>query len=88
MASKMALLCIVILLAGSGVVQSTEMTFELPDRVKQCFYEMIEEGTEAFLDFQVSYHTSCMLTYNYINFVYYTINSMPQLIAYIHDLKN
>ena len=55
MASKMAVLLFAsFLLASAGVVRSTEMTFELPDRVKQCFYEIVEEGTQALLDFQVS----------------------------------
>ena len=30
-----------------------ELTFELPDNAKECFHEIIEEGTESTLEFQV-----------------------------------
>ena len=31
-----------------------ELTFELPDNAKECFHEIIEEGTESTLEFQVT----------------------------------
>lgn len=37
------------------VVFGTELTFELPDNEKQCFYEELEKDVRFDLDFQVSY---------------------------------
>ena len=44
------LVCCLQLLAVGGV----ELTFELPDNAKECFYEEIEVGTEFTIEFQVS----------------------------------
>ena len=33
--------------------EAVELTFELPDNAKECFFEVIEEGTSATLEFQV-----------------------------------
>lgn len=32
---------------------ATELTFELPDNEKQCFYEDLEQGAKFDVDFQV-----------------------------------
>lgn len=40
-------------LAVVGLVDAVELTFELPDNAKECFFEVIEKGTEATLEFQV-----------------------------------
>ena len=32
----------------------TELTFELPDKEKECFYQDIEKGTECTFEYQVS----------------------------------
>lgn len=32
----------------------TELTFELPDNEKECFYEDLESGVKFDIDFQVS----------------------------------
>lgn len=32
---------------------SVELTFELPDSAKECFFEVIEKGTQATVEFQV-----------------------------------
>ena len=37
---------------GSAV----ELTFELPDNAKECFYEVIQKDTEATVEFQVRNH--------------------------------
>ena len=37
-----------------GWVLTSELTFELPDNAKQCFYEDIVVGTKCTLEFQVS----------------------------------
>jgi len=34
--------------------EATELTFELPDRDKQCFYEHIEKGVTCTLEYQVA----------------------------------
>lgn len=45
------LLALLLLLpAPSG---GSEITFELPDNAKQCFYEDITQGTKCTLEFQV-----------------------------------
>lgn len=38
-----------------GWAFGSELTFELPDNAKQCFYEDITVGTKCTLEFQVSY---------------------------------
>ena len=40
-------------LAALGLANAVELTFELPDNAKECFFEVIEKGTEATLEFQV-----------------------------------
>uniref|UniRef100_A0A8D0HR69 Transmembrane emp24 domain-containing protein 7 n=1 Tax=Sphenodon punctatus TaxID=8508 RepID=A0A8D0HR69_SPHPU len=55
------------LLLGLGVVSvsASEITFELPDNAKQCFYEEIVQGTKCTLEFQVitggHYDVDCRL---------------------------
>ena len=34
--------------------RGVELTFELPDNAKECFYEVIEEGKTSTVEFQVS----------------------------------
>lgn len=36
-----------------GNCVSTELTFELPDREEQCFYEEIEKDVNVIFEFQV-----------------------------------
>lgn len=36
------------------VVECTELTFELEDNARQCFYEDIKKDTKGTLEFQVS----------------------------------
>ncbi len=36
------------------MVFGTELTFELPDNDKQCFYEELEKDTKFDIDYQVS----------------------------------
>ena len=44
-------LCIISLILP--LTGSVELTFELPDSAKECFYEVIEKGTQATVEFQV-----------------------------------
>lgn len=39
-------------------VAAVELTFELPDNAKECFYEEIEKGTECTLEYQVGQEDS------------------------------
>lgn len=41
------------------LANSVELTFELPDNARECFYEEIQKNTSATLEFQVN-----MLYYN------------------------
>ena len=52
---KMKSLCYIILICTvcCATVFAGEMTFELPDSVKECFYEVIEKGTKCNLEYQV-----------------------------------
>lgn len=49
--------CVYTFLALSLLVsvscKNTELTFELPDSARECFYEEIEKNTSATLEFQV-----------------------------------
>lgn len=44
---------LLLLLHLSWAVRASEITFELPDNAKQCFYEEIVQGTKCTLEFQV-----------------------------------
>ncbi|XP_034288682.1 transmembrane emp24 domain-containing protein 7 [Pantherophis guttatus] len=56
---------LLLLLQLSGSVRASEITFELPDNAKQCFYEEIVQGTKCTLEFQVitggHYDVDCRL---------------------------
>jgi len=41
-------LCTLVRLAAAG-----ELTFELPDNEKMCFYEFVQKGVECVLEYQV-----------------------------------
>lgn len=43
-----------LLLLRAFLVFGSELTFELPDNEKQCFYEELEKDTKFVIDFQVS----------------------------------
>lgn len=45
------MLALLLLLPGPS--SGSEITFELPDNAKQCFYEDITQGTKCTLEFQV-----------------------------------
>uniref|UniRef100_A0A8C5PKJ2 Transmembrane emp24 domain-containing protein 7 n=1 Tax=Leptobrachium leishanense TaxID=445787 RepID=A0A8C5PKJ2_9ANUR len=57
--------CLSLLLLCIGFAKSSEITFELPDNAKQCFYEDITKGTKCTLEFQVitggHYDVDCRL---------------------------
>lgn len=35
-----------------GLGSSVELTFELPDAAKECFFEVIDEGVQSTVEFQ------------------------------------
>ena len=37
------------------VVGAEELTFELPDNAKQCFYEEVDKGVKVSLEYQVCF---------------------------------
>jgi len=60
MFSRLIVSLLVLLVAVSWSVwraEATELTFELPDRDKQCFYEQIDKGTRCTLEYQVPIFT-------------------------------
>ena len=50
-------LCLSLILLGvfTRLSGSTELTFELPDREEQCFYEEIDKDVNVIFEFQVCY---------------------------------
>lgn len=48
------LLLLVLLVLRACTARASEITFELPDNAKQCFYEEIAQGTKCTLEFQVA----------------------------------
>ncbi|KAJ7335687.1 hypothetical protein JRQ81_013628 [Phrynocephalus forsythii] len=60
-----ALLLLLLLLNLAWPAGASEITFELPDNAKQCFYEEIAQGTKCTLEFQVitggHYDVDCRL---------------------------
>lgn len=43
-----------LLLSCIALSSAVELTFELPDNAKECFYEDIEAGTDFTVEFQVT----------------------------------
>lgn len=43
----------VALLSLFSLSRAVELTFELPDNAKECFYEEVDVGTEFTVEFQV-----------------------------------
>ncbi|XP_048887436.1 transmembrane emp24 domain-containing protein 3 [Brienomyrus brachyistius] len=62
----MRLLCFYAALIHVTAVWSTELTFELPDNERQCFYEELESEVKFNIDFQViaggNYDVDCFVT--------------------------
>ncbi|XP_051561186.1 transmembrane emp24 domain-containing protein 3-like [Myxocyprinus asiaticus] len=58
--------CLLILAVYVAFVDATELTFELPDNEKQCFYEDLDQGAKFEMDFQViaggNYDVDCFVT--------------------------
>jgi len=46
--------CLLILAVYIAFINATELTFELPDNERQCFYEDLEQGVKFDIDFQVN----------------------------------
>ena len=71
------LLCVYILFSLTNVAMSqvsakgTELTFELPDNEKMCFYEMIDTNVRCTLEFQVIMHK----TITFINSIFFIIKT-------------
>lgn len=42
---------------------TVELTFELPDNAKECFYEEIEAGTDFTVEFQVYIRSKYMVVF-------------------------
>ncbi|XP_061602534.1 transmembrane emp24 domain-containing protein 3 [Cololabis saira] len=63
-----------VLLLHMYMVFGTEITFELPDNDKQCFYEELEKDVKFEVDFQVisggNYDVDCFVTDPYNNVLY------------------
>ncbi|XP_005934590.1 transmembrane emp24 domain-containing protein 3 [Haplochromis burtoni] len=63
-----------LLLLNACVVSGTEITFELPDNDKQCFYEELEKDVKFDIDFQVisggNYDVDCFVTDPHDNALY------------------
>lgn len=53
------------MILASHTVFGTEFTFDLADSIQECFYEMVKEGVECSLDYQVSLSESK----KYIHFI-------------------
>lgn len=49
---------ILLLLSCISLSVAVELTFELPDNAKECFYEEIEAGTDFTVEFQVKFCNS------------------------------
>lgn len=50
---KDKLICAIVVLGLLTIVHTGELTFELPDNERQCFFEQIEKGVQSTLEFQV-----------------------------------
>lgn len=54
------LIWLVLLVISCVLVSCTELTLELEDNARQCFYEDVKKGTKVTLEFQVSLRSSVM----------------------------
>ncbi|KAM9409566.1 transmembrane emp24 domain-containing protein 3 [Pholidichthys leucotaenia] len=65
--------CLLLLLRAC-LVFGTELTFELPDNDKQCFYEELDKAVKFDIDFQVisggNYDVDCFVTDPFDNVLY------------------
>ena len=52
----------IFLLSCISLSAGVELTFELPDNAKECFYEEIEVGTEFTVEFQVCLSFALLIT--------------------------
>ena len=59
-----------------GLVGGTELTFELLQHDKQCFYEEIEAGMEATLEFQVRFYINRKGIVKYLYFKHHCVASL------------
>uniref|UniRef100_A0A8C4XFA9 Transmembrane p24 trafficking protein 3 n=1 Tax=Erpetoichthys calabaricus TaxID=27687 RepID=A0A8C4XFA9_ERPCA len=63
---SIGLFCLVVNIYCLHLIRATELTFELPDNEKQCFYEEVDKGVKFTLDFQVitggHFDVDCILT--------------------------
>lgn len=63
---------VLIFLSCICVSLAVELTFELPDNAKECFYEEIEAGTDFTVEFQVylniSLHVYLFASLYYLHF--------------------
>lgn len=53
MTRTVCVLLALIVVAFVNLYSCTELTFELPDSARECFYEEIKKNTSATLEFQV-----------------------------------
>ena len=55
-----------------GMTKAVELTFELPDSAKECFFEIIQEGTESTVEYQVRipFKRRCSNFYSFSTNVY------------------
>ena len=69
---------VILLYASVWSSLAVELTFELPDRDQQCFYEEIKQGTRGTLEYQVTYYIT---TYGTKREGMRTITSFPYVNA-------
>lgn len=72
------------------LANSVELTFELPDNARECFYEEIKQNTSATLEFQVIkliifYVKNLVFCKNELRVSFYGCAMIP-LLTYIFDI--
>ncbi|MBN3301426.1 transmembrane emp24 domain-containing protein 3 [Amia ocellicauda] len=79
------------LLLSLVLVSSTELTFELPDNDKQCFYEELEKGVKFNIDYQViaggNYDVDCFVTDAVDNVLYHEKKKQYDSFTHITETK-
>nr|XP_055058965.1 transmembrane emp24 domain-containing protein 3-like [Misgurnus anguillicaudatus] len=65
---------LLLLVVYTAYINATELTFELPDNEKQCYYEDLEQGVKFDIDFQViaggNYDVDCFVADPLNNILY------------------
>lgn len=88
---QMLMLLLLLLLLRAERLRGAELTFELPDKAKQCFHEEVEQGVKFSLDYQVitggHYDVDCYVEDPMGNIIYRETKKQYDSFTYKTEVK-